>query len=387
MNGSFCQYYNAQLCNSCEWLEIPYETQLLKKEKKAKLLLGVELEETVSSPLQGFRNKIKISVTGTVESPILGIIGRDNLDQGQDLTHCPIQHPKLNLLLQKLSFYIQEFNLIPYQIHSKNGELKGIIAFYSETSHQIYLRFILRSKECISRIIKMIPKLQLEFPEVVCISANLQPIPHAILEGEEEIILTQTESIDYPLGKELPTLSLSPKAFVQTNTTVALQLYETASRWIKEASQSKPIKMLELFSGQGSFSFAATHNTSQILGIEINKNAVKTANLTAEKYNLNHVHFDCIDLNLNTEAALFKKIEDFHPHLILANPPRKGLSKSIDLILKSKPDFLVYSSCSIDSLAEDMKKLSESYLIKRVQIFDLFPHTEHFEILIWMELK
>ncbi len=42
----------------------------------------------VTGPQTAFRNKAKMVVSGSVEKPILGIVGRDG--QGVDLTDCPL---------------------------------------------------------------------------------------------------------------------------------------------------------------------------------------------------------------------------------------------------------------------------------------------------------
>lgn len=359
MQNTFCPYYNRNECYSCEWIETPYTEQLAKKSG------GSEIEP---SREQGFRNRAKMSVTGTSELPIIGLTGEKDLDQGRELLHCPIHHPKLNEVIAALPEFIREYNLIPYNIGSKKGELKGLILFYSPLSDQMYLRFVLRSKECVSRIIKLLPKLQSRFPHLVCVSANIQPVPHAILEGKEEIFISSQHFIEHKLGDL--TLNLAPQAFVQTNAEVATKLYQTAAEWIAEI---RPKKMLELFSGQGAFSFFAASSADEILGIEINEDAVRTANETAIRLGLKHVHFQCRDA---------KDAPSMGADLILVNPPRRGLGDSIQIIKEAAPQHLLYSSCSAESLEKDLQALSEMYLVNKRKIFDLFPHTAHFETLV-----
>ncbi len=314
-----------------------------------------------------------MTVTGTVENPCIGLIGSDTLDEGRELLDCPIHHPRLNEVIRALPEYIRDYQLIPYRINERKGELKGLILFYSPDSDQMYLRFILRSKECVSRIRKLLPRLQQQFPFLVCVSANLQPIPHAILDGPEEIILTDPPFIQHRLGPW--TFQLSPQAFVQTNAEVATLLYQTAAKWIAEI---RPAKMLELFCGQGAFSFFASNSADSILGIEINAAAVETANQTAKSLGLDHIRFECLDA---------KNAPHFGADLILVNPPRRGLAESTRIILDQQPESLIYSSCSHESLARDLQILSNAYIIEKIRIFDLFPHTEHFEILVLLKRK
>lgn len=376
--STFCSYFNQSLCKSCGWIETPYRDQLAKKEEKVRAALSFfpsfELEKSVESPPQGFRNRAKMGVTGSVQKPVIGLLGETELDEGRELLTCPIHHPKLNELIAALPELITQYDLVPYRIRERRGELKGLIAFHSPLSDQMYLRFVLRSENLLASLRALVPELQRRFPSLVCISANIQPIPHAILEGPDEILLTQRGHIDHLIGPLK--LKLAPQAFVQTNVSVATLLYQTAAQWTAEA---RPDKYLELYSGQGAFSFFSAQSATQLMGIEINPSAVLTANETARELGMSHLSFKCSDA---TRVA--EEVARFSPDLILANPPRRGLASGVQVILNSRPAHFLYSSCAIETLANDLKLLSHDYELRRVQLFDMFPHTEHFETLAWL---
>ena len=253
---SFCGYFNRGECRSCSEIDRSPSEQIAAKEARIRSSLNFFSTEnlpilaSVRSEPKAFRNRAKMSVTGTLADPRIGLIGAENLDDGRSLLECPIHHPELNRFLLAMPDFIREYRLIPYRIGEKTGELKSLIAFYSPSSHEMYVRFVLRSQECVSRLRKALPKLQADFPALVCVSANLQPIPHAILEGPEEIFLTGRRTITHRLGEF--SFRLSPQTFVQTNVEVATQLYREVAKWVAEA---KPSKMLELYCGQGAFSF------------------------------------------------------------------------------------------------------------------------------------
>lgn len=375
--NTFCTYYNQGLCRSCDELETEYSVQIRKKEEKLlKFMSGLRLpplEETVTSLLTQFRNKAKFSVTGTVSDPIIGLTGIEKLDEGRELLNCPLHLPEINDLLPAIKTFITLAHLVPYQISQKKGELKGIIIYFSEESKEGYLRFILRSKESLDRIRKHLPLLQAEFPSLKCITANIQPIPHAILEGDEEIYFDEKKYISNVAGGIR--YFLGPQGFVQTNQKVAARLYETAAQWVKEVNGKK---FLELFCGQGAFSFFSSSVIEQGMGIEINAEAIQIAQLTAEDYP--HLNFEASDA-----SKVGSIIENFHPDIILVNPPRRGIAAASDLIAKSPARYFIYSSCNAESLAEDLKKLTDSFSIERIQIFDMFPHTSHFETLVLLK--
>jgi 23S rRNA (uracil747-C5)-methyltransferase len=398
----FCNYYEQGICRSCTQLPIPYPEQLLRKENQLITSLAavtslcapsltaitstspaspqknahITLLPTRSGPLQGFRNKIKMSVAGTTAEPLIGILHADDLDQGKEILDCPVHHPQLNLVLHALKIFIPLAKLVPYQVSQRRGELKGLISFYSPESNEMYLRFILRSTESLERIRKYAPALLSEFPFLTCITGNIQPIPHAILEGTEEILLAGQPTITHRLGNL--NFKIRPQGFVQTNQIVAQQLYETAAEWMKEM---KTQRLVELFCGQGAFSFFAKDVIAAGLGIEINAEAVAAANLAAQNLQVPYLHFQTADA-AKVESAL----QAFAPDTVLVNPPRRGLGHSIALLQNSAFPYLIYSSCSHQSLAKDLQQLPQ-YEIKKIQIFDLFPHTEHFETLVLLKSK
>ena len=378
---TFCAYYNEGICQSCDLMTMEYHDQIMSKESELKKSLNTlpfpQFLPSVASKEFYFRNKAKLVVTGTIEKPILGLWGKENLDEGRELSNCPLHVKELNETLPFIKEFIQLAKLAPYHIETKKGELKGLILFYSNETKESYLRFVMRSKEAVTRIIKHQNFLLEKIPHLKTISVNIQPLAHAVLEGEEEVFITDTHSIHHKLN--LVTMSLGPQAFVQTNQEVAKTLYETAATWVKEL---KIDRFLELFCGQGAFSFFCAHSIQEGLGIEINEAAIKEANLTAQKFNLPHLKFKSADA-----GKVGKEIKEFHPSIILVNPPRRGLAEATELLLDEKPQYIIYSSCSYETLAKDLGFLTQVYAIEKIQIFDMFPQTKHFETLVLLKRK
>lgn len=379
--SSFCSYFNEKTCQSCRFIEVDYSSQLKVKEGRLlKALEGLDLPTplpSVASNAMGFRNKAKMAVTGTVDKPIIGLTGEVSLDHGREILDCPVHHPELNKLISLLPNFIGLANLAPYEIKARKGELKGLILYFSEGSGESYLRFVTRSKEPLDRIKKHLPKLQEQYPSLTSVSVNIQPIPHALLEGEEEIFLTEHSYIEHRLDEVK--MRLSPKGFVQTNQMMAKKLYRTAAIWTKDFEVNK---FAELFCGQGAFSFFIAPFVQESIGFEINAEAVAEANLTVKKLNLQNMTFKCADASLVGE-----EVKIFKPDMLLVNPPRRGLGSSVTFLKEKPAPYFIYSSCSLESLAKDLKELHSVYEILKIQIFDMFPHTEHFETLVLLKAK
>ncbi len=377
--NTFCSYFNQGVCRSCTELPHAYLDQLRNKEARLRERLKdwkeITYETAIPSKEQFFRNKAKMVVTGTLAEPIIGLAGDEDLDAGKDIRNCSLHTPQITQLLNALPEFIQQSKLVPYSIHQKMGELKGLILYHSTETSAMYLRFVLRSKEGLDRIKKNLTSLRIRFPELQCVSANIQPIPHAILEGPEEIFFTEKNFIDHQLGQIQ--MKLHPQGFVQTNQEVATKLYATAADWMKEIQIKR---FAELFCGQGAFSFFAAAQVEEALGIEINSDAVSRANHTAQDLGLKHLRFVASDASLVQE-----ELTRFNPDLVLANPPRRGLGHALDLFKRGEFPYFIYSSCNAETMAQDFKALKDIYRPVRAQLFDMFPHTEHFETLVLLK--
>jgi 23S rRNA (uracil747-C5)-methyltransferase len=372
---TFCSYFNSKTCGSCKYISLEYNDQIKSKEESLLRELSqfsnwTMLPSVSSSPLE-FRNKAKLVVTGSLEEPIIGLAGSTDIDLGREILNCPIHHPHINLILKSIPDFIKVAKLIPYSITKRTGELKGLIIYYSPESNEAYLRFVLRSKESYDRIKKNASTLLGLHPFLKCLSVNIQPLPQAILEGEEEIFVTETRSIRHKLGPI--EFTLHPNAFVQTNKEVSQKLYESAASWVKSL---KIKKFMELYCGQGAFSFFCSPFTESSWGVEINQQAVLQAEQTASSLKLSNLHFQA-----SPAAHIFDEIQKIEPDLLLVNPPRAGLMEASKVVNESKAEYLIYSSCSLTSFKKDLNILKMKYDLIQIQIFDMFPHTEHFELL------
>jgi 23S rRNA (uracil1939-C5)-methyltransferase len=67
---------------------------------------------------------------------------------------------------------------------------------------------------------------------------------------------------------------------------------------------------------------------------------------------------------------------------VIADPPRKGLDGTLLAALcEAPPSRFAYVSCDIDSFERDAAALAGPFRLARSAAYDLFPHTEHLEIL------
>ncbi|WP_233079085.1 23S rRNA (uracil(747)-C(5))-methyltransferase RlmC [Rheinheimera soli] len=377
-----CVEFLAGRCSSCSQLAVPYAEQLAQKQQKLALLMApfteAELLPAVASDEQGFRTKAKMVVSGTTAEPVLGILnGQDPVD----LSACPLYPPAFEPAFVLIKRFIQRAGLTPYQLEQKQGELKLVLLSQSQHSGRFMLRFVLRSKNCLASIQKHLAWLQQQWPELEVCSVNLQPVHMAVLEGPEEIVLTPAELLREQLNG-IP-LYLTPQSFFQTNSTVAAALYATAKQW---AAPLPGHRLWDLFCGVGGFGLhlasSAQGQVRALTGIEIAPKAIASATRSAAELGLAEVQFQALD------ATAFAKAAEQTPDLLLVNPPRRGLGAELcRSVLALQPAWLIYSSCNPDTLASDLAVLTTDYQLLKVQLFDMFPHTHHAEVLTLLQRR
>ena len=72
----------------------------------------------------------------------------------------------------------------------------------------------------------------------------------------------------------------------------------------------------------------------------------------------------------------------------MLDPPRAGVNReAIELIMKKRPQKVIYLSCNPATLARDLCLFCERYNISSLKPYDMFPNTHHVETLAVLELK
>ncbi|HCR0073711.1 TPA: 23S rRNA (uracil(747)-C(5))-methyltransferase RlmC [Klebsiella aerogenes] len=366
-----CALYDAGRCRSCQWLELPLTQQLADKMANLRELLAGHPAATwlapVSGPETAFRNKAKMVVSGSVERPLLGMLHRDGTPE--DLTDCPLYPPSVEPVFAALKPFIARAGLTPYNVARKRGELKYLLL--TESQHGgMMLRFVLRSAAKLEQLRAALPWLQQQLPQLKVITANIQPVHMAIMEGEQEIFLSDQQALAENFNG-VP-LWIRPQSFFQTNPTVASQLYATARDWVR----ALPVNhMWDLFCGVGGFGLHCATPQMRLTGIEIAPEAIACAKQSAAQLGLTNLHFQALD------STQFATHEDDIPQLVLVNPPRRGIGAELcDYLSRMAPPYIIYSSCNARTMAADIDRL-QGYRLERVQLFDMFPHTAHYEVL------
>lgn len=383
-----CDYFDTHRCRSCTLMGTGYADQLADKQARCAQTLGqITADLTWAAPFasapERFRNKAKLVVGGTREDPTVGILDRDR--QGVDLRHCGLYEAGLGHAVTQVPDLISEIGLVPYDVPRRSGELKHVLLTHSPTG-ALMVRFVLRSTGQQGRILRSLDLLHERLPGLAVVSVNLQPEHAAILEGDEETVLTPGTTLEMPVNEV--DLLLRPRGFFQTNTAVAAGLYRQARQWIDEVD---PGSLWDLYCGVGGFALHARTRPDgtarQVLGVEVSPEAVESARASARRLVADREAETgdgpgcAFEVGDATELLRDRPA----PDLVVVNPPRRGIGAPLAGWLESSGvSHVLYSSCAVASLVRDLRAMPTLRPV-RARLFDMFPQTPHSEVLVLLE--
>jgi len=172
-------------------------------------------------------------------------------------------------------------------------------------------------------------------------------------------------------------------SFTQPNAGVNAQML----LWAQQATQNAGGDLIELYCGNGNFSIALAENFERVLGTEISKTSVKSAQVNIKENNINNI--DIVRMSseefsqaMNGERK-FRRLEDFdltayNYDTVLVDPPRAGLDiDSVELVRRFNK--IIYISCNPETLKDNLALLVETHKIDKFALFDQFPYTDHIE--------
>ena len=172
---------------------------------------------------------------------------------------------------------------------------------------------------------------------------------------------------------------ISPDSFFQVNSRTVNKLYNKVVEYAIE--DEKKDNLVDLYCGTGTIGIYLSKYFNNIIGIELNKQAVEDAKENAKINSVNNIEFYAGDVG--------KIINDqIKADVIVVDPPRSGLDKRTkDILLKIKANKIVYVSCNPLTLARDVKELDSGYDLGDITLVDMFPNTHHVECVAVLKLK
>ena len=372
---SRCPY--AKKCGGCQFIDMPYEKQLERKQKELKALLGkfarVSPIISMEDPLH-YRHKVHAVMGYEKGEPIAGVY-QEKSHRLVRVDQCLIENEKADAIIQSIRGLLKSFKIKTYDEDSDRGLLRHIMVRVSHATGEIMVILVLRSPILPSKnnFAKALLKLH---PEITTIVLNVNDKKTTMVLGQRDIVLYGPGFIyDSLCGVRF---RLSPQSFYQVNPLQTEILYREA---LKLAKLTKKDKVIDAYCGIGTIGLIASRQAGSVLGIELNREAVKDARENAKHNQCKNIEFACADAG---EYMVEMAQDGEKADVVIMDPPRSGSNEAfLSSVCRLSPNRIVYISCGPQSLARDLDYLTaHGYRTERIQPVDLFPMTVHVETVV-----
>ena len=343
-------------CGGCLWQGLRYGEQLRLKSEIFERITGLTAEIKGSPKIWGFRNVSNFIVTaeGT------GLKKHGNPLGVVDLKECLIFSKRTPEYLRALRDFLEETGLKPWNLKDKTDDVHYLQVREGKFTGEVMVNLIAHVKP--SKGVLEAFRDYFSFANSLYWSLKRDdrddPRGEAELVAGEPYIRERIEDVTY---------LLHPNSFFQTNSYALPLLLKAVERFTDGE------KVLDLYSGVGTFGIWLARRGFSVEGIEMNPFAVEMASRNAE---------------INGVKATFRvgRAEDTqigNYDTVIVDPPRKGLKEAADLLVESGVENLVYVSCNPRAFKLDYEKhLKKAYRIEGAVLIDMFPHTPQVEAVI-----
>jgi len=327
----------------------------------------------------GYRTRVKLAVRRVAGQVRIGLYVPDS-HQVEDISACPVHPEPVNRIVQFLKQAIERLGIAPYDEGHDTGQLRYIDVRYSSWQHQVMLTLVTRHMH-FPQVRELTRELERRFPFLSGVVQNIHDKPGNVIWGERFYPLRGRDTLLERIGPFRVCIPVN--AFSQANPTVARKLYETALDWAGLGGEEIAV---DLYCGIGPVSLYLASRAKLVVGIDDNVGAINVAKENARRNGYHNCRFFAGDAaeKLRETATNLARID-----VIVANPPRKGLSPEAFAALEavSVPK-IIYISCDPVTLAGDLDRLSRiGYTVVRVQPFDMFPQTDQVETVALLESR
>ena len=373
----------SEKCGGCKWIDKEYSVQLKEKEKWVRGLLEpfCKLEPIIGMehPTH-YRNKVHAVFGEDRKHNIISGIYEEGTHRIVPVDSCLIENEKADAIIVSICDLLKSFKIRPYNEDTGYGLLRHVLVRTGHVTGQIMVVLVLSSPVMPSKnnFVKALLKLH---PEVSTIVVNVNNKGTSMVLGDKEQVIYGKGYIEDVLcGK---TFRISPKSFYQVNPVQTEKLYNKA---LEYADLQGTETVLDAYCGTGTIGIIASDHAGQVIGVELNGDAVKDAKENAKRNNVKNIQFYQNDAGkfLVGMAEQGAKVD-----VVLMDPPRSGSDEAfLSSVVKMKPEKVVYISCNPETLARDLKYLTKNgYKVKKAVGCDMFPFTSHCESVVSLVRK
>ena len=373
----------AAKCGGCQLTRLSYAEQLQwKQQRVAELLDGICEVRPILGMDDPFHYRNKVHAVLAVDKagkPISGVYAMGT-HRVVPVRHCLIEDRRADRIIQTIVAMLPAYKLRIYNEYTHRGFLRHILIRTGHVTGQIMVVLVATSLEFPGKK-AFVQELIQRHPEITTVVLNCNQRETSMVLGTKEITLYGEGYMEDELcGKRF---RISPQSFYQVNAKQCEVLYRTA---IDAAHLTGAETLLDAYCGTGTIGLCASDGCKQLIGVELNADAIRDAKENARRNGVENARFLCDDA-----GRFMQKLakEGNAPDVVMMDPPRAGSDqKFLQSLLMLKPKRVVYVSCNPETLARDLRVLVDGgYRAEWATPVDMFPGTEHVETVVLLSHK
>ena len=285
---------------------------------------------------------------------------------------CLLENEKADDIIRTIRRLLPSFKIKTYDEDTGYGLLRHVLIRVSHATGQIMVVLVLSSPILPSKN-NFVKALRKEHPEISTVVVNVNDKKTSMVLGEKEQVVYGPGYIEDTLcGK---TFKISPKSFYQVNPVQTEKLYGKA---LEYADLTGKETVLDAYCGTGTIGLIASDRAKKVIGVELNKDAVKDAIVNAKRNGVKNAQFYQKDAG---EFMVQLAESGDRVDVVFMDPPRSGSSEQfLASLVRLSPKKVVYVSCNPETMVRDLKYLTaRGYLVKKAVGVDMFPNTVEIE--------
>lgn len=370
-------------CGGCQYLDLSYEKQVRKKAEQLRTLLKpfcrTESFIGMEQPLH-YRHKVNATFGRDRRGNVISGTYKEGTHFLVSVDTCLLEHEKADDIIRTIRRLLPSFKIKTYDEDTGYGLLRHVLIRVSHATGQIMVVLVLASPILPSKN-NFVKALRKDHPEISTVVINVNDKKTSMILGEKEQVIYGPGYIeDRICGK---TFKISPKSFYQVNPVQTEKLYGKA---LEYAGLTGKETVLDAYCGTGTIGLIASDLAKKVIGVELNRDAVKDAIVNAKRNGAKNIQFYQKDAGefMVQLAESGDKVD-----VVFMDPPRTGSSEQfLSSLVRLSPEKVIYVSCNPETLARDLKYLTaKGYLVKKAVGVDMFPHTTHVECVTLLQRK
>lgn len=375
-----CPY--AKKCGGCDYQGMDYAKQLEKKQDYMKKLMKpfckVESIVGMDNPYH-YRHKVHAVFDCNYGQVVAGVYKKNTHDV-VDVISCQIEDSEADAIIRDIKGLLKSFKIKTYDEDTGYGLLRHVLIRKGYSTGEIMVVLVLASPILPSKN-NFVKALRKNHPNISTVVINVNDKRTSMVLGERNITVYGKGFIEDKLCG--CTFRISPNSFYQVNPKQTELLYNKA---ISCAGLTGKEKVIDAYCGTGTIGIIASSKAREVIGVELNKDAIRDAVTNAKRNNIKNIRF------FNDDAGKFMvdmAQKGDTADVVIMDPPRTGSDEAfMSSVVKLSPKKVVYVSCGPDTLARDLKYFtSHGYEVKECTPFDCFPMTEHTESVCLLSRK